>query len=42
MYLDLVANSKDYITTAMNKNMCDSSGFSFSGGFHFKLMKIKL
>jgi hypothetical protein len=42
MCLDLVANSKDYITTVTNKNMCDFSGFSFSGGFHLKLMNIKL
>ena len=42
MCVDLFANSKDYITIAVNNNMCDFSGFSFSGGFHLKLMKIKL
>jgi len=42
MCLDLVANSKDYITIAMNKNIRDFYRSSFNGGFHLKLMKIKL
>jgi hypothetical protein len=42
MCLDLVANTEDYTTIIMNENKCDLSAFRVSGGFHVKLMKIKL